>query len=256
MSKLPTFRNPDLFAQSVTHASCDSTGNGGATIGQGLLLPLVMEEMSLIHEPTHYFNNVIPPNNERLEFLGDAVLNFLAGEFLYKRYPQKTEGELTPLRSALVDERQLSAFAKTLELGQYLRLGKSAENQGGRNNSKILSSTFEAVVGAYFLDQNSDMDTVKSFVWPLFESVVDHQVIMAVQANYKSRLQEWIQSHYPCGQLPKYEVVAEKGPAHAKTFTVVVRVGDRVCGEGEGRSKQAAEKVAAQMALAELGELP
>lgn len=281
MVQLPTFHNSQLFTQAVTHSSYDGQGSGGASRGQGQLLPLspALElegwgldgsPEGLAIDPAADPHAVALPSgvyaSERLEFLGDAVLNFLAGEFVYKRYPRKPEGELTALRSALVDERQLSAFARALELEHYLRLGKSAENQGVRDNSKILSCTFEAVVGAYFLDQQSEVGAVRSFVWSLFETVADRQAMTAVQTNYKSRFQEWVQANCP-GCLPVYLVVEESGPPHAKVFVVNVQVcsgagtpqplpsgGQGVIwGEGSGRSKQAAEKAAARAALAALG---
>lgn len=309
MVQLPPFQDPKLFTQAVTHSSYDSTEDAGTHHQSGRLVPLVplnpageLEDWGTAppqpNTPGYPAtaspgqgsintapSDPLPPGvyaNERLEFLGDAVLNFLAGEFVYKRYPQKPEGELTALRSALVDERQLSAFAQELDLGRYLRLGKSAENQGVRQNTKILSCTFEAVVGAYFLDQTSQIEAVRSFVWPLFETVVDHQAVAAVKTNYKSRFQEWVQANCP-GCLPVYSVVAESGPPHQRVFEVRVQVRGEdgtpqlmptgtgahqpaataeptapnrlVWGEGQGRSKQIAEKAAAQMALGALDHL-
>ncbi|MEB3161850.1 MAG: ribonuclease III [Prochlorothrix sp.] len=273
--QLPTFQDPQLFIQAVTHSSYDGHSGGGASRAQGLLLPLnpALELEGWAWEDQGGAAAIgagaeLPAGvyaNERLEFLGDAVLNFLAGEFVYKRYPQKPEGELTALRSALVDERQLSAFARELGLGGYLRLGKSAENQGVRENAKILSCTFEAVVGAYFLDQQSQVGAVRSFVWPLFEAVADQQALTAIKTNYKSRFQEWVQANCP-GCLPVYTVVVESGPPHDKVFEVVVQVRSGqedpletlaqtvIWGRGTGRSKQAAEKAAAQAALAALAD--
>lgn len=112
-------------------------------------------ELALTHRSYVNEHPEVQAHNERLEFLGDAVLNFISGNFLYKRFPYKAEGELTPLRSALVDEQQLAKFAEMLELGPLMKLGKGAEREGGRQNANLLSSTFEAIVGAYFLDTNS-----------------------------------------------------------------------------------------------------
>jgi len=191
-------------------------------------------------------------NNERLEFLGDAVLNFLAGEFLYKRYPHKSEGELTPLRSALVDGRQLAIFAQKLHLGEQMRLGRGAELQGARENPNLLSSAFEAVVGAYFLDQDSSIEAVRSWIWPLFIAVVEDLAATAPRTNYKSRLQDWALAHQK--GIPVYEVIAESGAEHAKKFTVVVKVQGKILGQGQGRRKQTAEKAAAQQALDRLAD--
>ncbi len=192
-------------------------------------------------------------DNERLEFLGDAVLNFLAGEFLYKRYPDKPEGQLTPLRSALVDEKQLAQFAIALNLGSMMRLGRGAEINDGRNNPNLLSSTFEAVVGAYFLDTGSDIDAVRAVVMPLFDSVIDNFADTAVQVNYKSRFQEWALANI--GQNPTYAIVAQAGPDHARVFTAEVKVADKKYGMGQGHRKQDAEKAAARQALEKLGSL-
>ncbi len=186
-------------------------------------------------------------NNERLEFLGDAVLNFLSGEFLYKRYPEKPEGELTLLRSVLVDEQQLGQFAIALQINRHLRLGKGADQDGGRQNPNLLSSTFEAVVGAYFLDTGSDIDAVRAYVEPLFEAVVDQLTVSVSSVNFKSRFQEWALANV--GENPNYVIIAQSGPDHAREFTAEVRVGDRKYGEGQGRRKQDAEKAAAEDAL-------
>ncbi len=110
-------------------------------------------------------------DNERLEFLGDAVLNFLSGEFLYRRYPKISEGDLSHLRSTLVNNKQLSKFAIELHIDTQMRLGKGAEKDGGRHNELLLSSTFEAIIGAYFLD--SGIDAVRAFIQPFFTLVVD-----------------------------------------------------------------------------------
>lgn len=223
MPKLPIFQDDALLQRSLTHSS--------------------------------YINEhpEAGEDNERLEFLGDAVLNFLSGEFFYKRYPQKPEGELTPLRSALVDESQLAQFAIALNLGTLMRLGKGAEMNGGRENPNLLSSTFEALIGAYFLDTGSQIEPVRNYVEPLFQSVVDHLVVSAAQINFKSRFQAWALAEV--GQNPKYVIIAQSGPDHAREFTAEVHVAHQKYGEGRGRRKQDAEKSAAKQALAALGLL-
>jgi ribonuclease-3 len=219
--QLPKFQNYSLFERALTHRS------------------YVNEHP---HEKEH---------NERLEFLGDAVLNFLSGEFLYKRYRNKPEGELTPLRSVLVDEKQLAKFAVQLNLGNQLRLGKGAELEGGRTNPNLLSSAFEALIGAYFLDVDSDVNAIRSYIEDFFESVVEDLVIVAPAINYKSRFQEWALAN--CKENPKYIVVQEVGPDHAKEFTTEVWVSSKKYGKGRGRKKQDAEKDAARNALDKLG---
>lgn len=185
-------------------------------------------------------------HNERLEFLGDAVLNFLSGEFLFKRYPEKPEGELTPMRSALVDEQQLAKFAMALQLGRQLRLGKGAEREGGRQNTNLLSSAFEAIVGAYFLDTNSDITALRTYMEPLFASAAAPPLV-----NSKSRFQEWALAHV--GENPRYVIINQTGPDHAREFTAEVWVGNQKYGEGTGRRKQDAEKRSAEDALHRLG---
>jgi ribonuclease-3 len=214
---LPPFRNLLLFQQAMTHRS------------------YVNE-----HPETG-------EHNERLEFLGDAVLNFLSGEFLYKRYPTKPEGELTPLRSVLVDEQQLARFANSLGLGSLMKLGRGAECEGGRQNANLLSSAFEAMIGAYFLETNSDIEAVRVYVEPLFASVVDNLAISASNVNFKSRFQEWALA--TIGENPKYCITHQSGPDHDREFIAEVWVSDKKYGEGKGRRKQDAEKTAAKNAL-------
>lgn len=199
-------------------------------------------------------------DNERLEFLGDAILNFLSGEFLYKKYPQKPEGELTSLRSTLVDANQLAEFAQMLNLGEQLCLGRGAERDGGRQNLRILSSTFEAVIGAYFLDCNYDINPVRNFVLPFFEAIAARlnaqagaTSVYSGTVNYKSRFQEWALAHQSTN--PTYVVVQASGPDHAKTFVVEVRICEQWYGQGSGPKKQEAEKDAARDALDRLGLL-
>jgi ribonuclease III len=221
MLQLPPFQNPALLHQALTHRS---------------------------------FVNEHPEageHNERLEFLGDAVLNFLSGEFLYKRYPQKPEGELTPLRSSLVDEAQLAKFAIALGLGDRLQLGRGAEREGGRTNTNLLSSAFEAVIGAYFLDAHSDVAAVRIYVEPLFAIVMDQWDQSPPAVNVKSCFQEWALA--TLGENPKYVITNQTGPDHAKEFTAEVWVGRLKYGEGKGRRKQDAEKQAAENALRTLG---
>lgn len=212
----PVFRNPHLWQQAITHRSYSNE------------------------------HPLIGDNNERLEFLGDAILTFLSGEFLYRRYPDRAEGELTALRSALVDETQLAEFARWLALGPQLRLSRGAILQRGRDNPNLLSSAFESLVGAYFLDQNSDMDAVREFVLPFFIAVID-RLDQIDNRNPKSQLQEWAlaTSH----QIPRYQLVDAIGPDHDRQFTVEVWLQDHCLGQGQGRRKQDAEKEAARQAL-------
>lgn len=222
-SHLPQFRNKALLVQAMTHRSYANE-----------------------HADT-------VAHNERLEFLGDAVLNFLSGNYLFQRFPAQPEGELTQLRAALVDETQLANFAIALNLGPQLRLGKGAERDGGRQNANLLSSAFEALIGAYFLDSGSTIAPVQVYVEPLFDSVVDDLVIAVSKINFKSRFQEWALREL--GEVPKYAIIHQHGPDHAREYTAEVTVRQRVYGTGSGRRKQDAEKQAAEDALRRLGEL-
>jgi len=185
-------------------------------------------------------------HNERLEFLGDAILTFISGAYLYSRYPQRPEGELTAIRSSLVDKPQLYYFAQKLKLGEYLRLGKGAQQAGSRKSDRLLSSAFEALIGAYFIDQQQNIAAVKAYVEPMFDAVVEEAIARSI--NPKSRLQEW--AHQQTGETPTYTVISSSGPDHARRFVVEVSVGQQALGQGQGDSKKKAEKAAATAAMA------
>ena len=188
-------------------------------------------------------------DNERLEFLGDAVLDFLVGAWLYNRFPEMAEGQLTRLRAALVGNQELADFARMLEIGVAMRLGRGEAENGGRDRPALLGATFEAIVGALYLD--SGMQPVRAFVEPLLEVAV--QEIMAARLDHdaKSLLQEWSQAQ---GYGPPiYRTVSDSGPDHDKCFIVEVLINGQECGRGSGHSKQSAAKAAAQAALNSLG---
>jgi ribonuclease-3 len=192
-------------------------------------------------------------DNERLEFLGDAVLDFLLAEYLYGHLPNASEGELTGLRAALVRRETLARFARKLDLGQMLFMGHGEVETGGRNRPATLCAAFEALVGALYLDQG--LDDVSRFVLPLVErelAAAQTQMADHLDALYmkdpKSRLQEVVQG--TLGLTPRYRTVRAEGPDHAKVFTVEVLIGETICGIGEGPSKQFAAQRAAADALA------
>lgn len=222
-------------------------------------LPVIQDETLLRQALTHRsYVNEHPDageHNERLEFLGDAVLGFLVGELLYKRYPDINEAQLTRLRSNLVDEKQLAKFATQLGIGEQMRLGKGAIKEGGRANPSLLSDTFEAYIAAYFLE--SGVEAVRNFVEPLFKSAADSIVLPQSDADSKSlvdskgRFQQWALANFV--QNPEYIIIAESGPDHAKEFTAEVQVKGKVYGVGKGRRKQDAEKQAAEAALKKVG---
>jgi ribonuclease-3 len=203
-------------------------------------------QQALVHRSYLNENSVLHlVSNERLEFLGDAVLGFVVASELYSRFPDFSEGELTKLRSALVRGETLSRIALSLQLGDYLYLGRGEEDSGGRSRSRNLSCTLEAVIGAVFLDQG--LDVAQIFILKLLGSEFDGVVEDKFAADYKSRLQQIIQSERKI--TPVYRTIEEMGPDHAKLFTVEVLAGDIILGQGCGRSKRAAEMDAARHAL-------
>jgi ribonuclease-3 len=184
-------------------------------------------------------------DNERLEFLGDAVLDFVVGAYLYHRFPEMDEGELTSLRAALVRAETLADFARRLEIGRFLRLGYGEAETGGRERTPILCAAFEAVVGAIYLDQG--VEPVRTLVEPLIGPELVNIRARSLHKDAKSEFQVWAQKYFNI--TPRYKVVDSKGPDHARIFTVQVLVGQQVWGEGSGRSKQAAEQAAATAAI-------
>ena len=183
-------------------------------------------------------------DNERLEFLGDAVGDFIAADLLYNRFPDWEEGELTALRAAMVRADTLAQFAVELGLGAHLRLGKGEEHSGGRNRPALLGDAFEALVCAVYLE--GGMEAAAAFLLPFLCGFLDSRNSL-LRRDAKSRLQEWAQANYK--STPSYAIVEESGPDHARVFTVEVLVRGEPRGRGTGRTKQAAEQAAAQDAL-------
>ncbi|MEY3869858.1 MAG: hypothetical protein RLZZ338_3749 [Cyanobacteriota bacterium] len=225
MIKLPEFKDESLFIQALTHRS-------------------------YINEHPQEKDN-----NERLEFLGDAVLGYLVGELLYRRYEDMSEAQLTRLRSELVNEKQLAKFAIALGIGEKMRLGKGAEKDRGRENPSLLSDTLEAIIGAYYLD--STITPVRAFVRKLFTPVADSIVFPTSDTDpqnlvdSKNRFQQWALANF--GKNPEYAIIDQDGPDHAKEFTAEVYVNGKMYGVGRGRRKQDAEKKAAEVALKKVG---
>ena len=184
-------------------------------------------------------------DNERLEFLGDAVIGLIAAEFLYQRFPEKREGSLTSMRAYLVRKETLARFARNIQIGDYLLMGHGEDESGGRNRDSILSSTFEAVAGALYLDQGQKATV--DFLLPFFRPELERLQTDQLTKDAKSRLQEWSQAELK--QTPTYMTVSTTGPDHDREFTVDVYVGDNLLGTGKGKSKQQAAQAAAQDAL-------
>ena len=206
-------------------------------------------EQALVH--SSYINenpDFAPFSNERLEFLGDAVLGFVITEKLYQDFPHFTEGELTRVRATLVRGDTLAHIATTIRLGDYLYLGKGEEASGGRYKPTNLAGTLEALIAAVFLDQG--LVTARDFILTLLNEELQKIVSQGVEVDYKTQLQELIQSRQQ--PTPVYYVIEAAGPDHDKRFTVEVRVGDTVLGKGAGKSKRLAETEAARLALEQL----
>ena len=190
------------------------------------------------------------PSNERPEFLGDAVLGFVVTECLYRKYPQTPEGELTSLRAALVRAETLARMARALDLGEYLLLSRGEAATGGRERQKILSQTFEALIGVIFLDQGlpAAKRIILRFVKPELKRIEEEQLAK----DFKTRLQEVAQARRQI--TPVYRTVSAVGPDHAKVFTVEVLLGDEVLAQGSGATKQEAQQNAARKALEAWGD--
>lgn len=206
-------------------------------------------QRALTHRSYLNENPEVLEDNERLEFLGDAILDFLVGAWLYNHYPEMSEGELTRLRSALVRTEQLAEFAKQINLGEMIQLGKGEEESGGRERNALLCAAFESVVGALYLD--SSIKAVEDFIEPLIDKAAEQILIARRERDPKSIFQEWIQ-----GQgfgTPEYRVISSIGPDHNKTFLIQLWVGDTMYGQGTGNSKRVATKAAAQAALNAMG---
>ncbi len=184
-------------------------------------------------------------DNERLEFLGDAVIGLVAAEFLYQRFPEKREGSLTAMRAYLVRKETLARFARELALGDYLLMGRGEIDSGGRGRDSTLSSAFEAVLGALYLDQG--MEAAEAFLLPFFRPELARLQTDQLTKDAKSRLQEWSQATLKA--TPTYVTISATGPDHDRVFTIEVRIDGKTYGAGTGKSKQLAAQAAAQDAL-------
>lgn len=191
-------------------------------------------------------------DNERLEFLGDAVIDFVVAGYLYNRFPEMDEGELTALRAALVRAETLATFARAIDLGRYLRLGYGEEESGGRDRTPLLCASFEAVIGAVYLDRG--LEETRPIIERTIRPMLEQIRAGSLHKDAKSEFQVWAQARF--NRTPHYHVVGSEGPDHARTFTVRVTVGEETWGEGRGRSKQVAAQAAAAEAMARAEAMP
>lgn len=220
MKKIPTFKNQALFDQAFTHRS-------------------------FLNESKEKLDS-----NERLEFLGDSILSFVVSDYLFKTYPEFNEGILTNLRSLIVNTRSLAQSAKDLEFGKHLKLSHGEEESKGRENDSLLANSFEAVIGALYIDQGISASStfIEETLFPKIAAYVENKTFK----DPKSLLQEYVQSKKQ--NSPIYKVLHDEGPPHAKIFTIGVFVDETKLGEGIGKSKQEGEENAAKQALEQIQE--
>lgn len=194
-----------------------------------------------------YVNEQLDPemrDNERMEFLGDAVLNLVVGHLLMKDYPDMREGELSRVRANMVNETQLAEIARTIDLGSHLLLGKGEIQSNGWEKNSLLANALEAVIAAVYLDRG--FEAAAKLIEHHFMGLVKSATTLTTGQDYKSRLQEAVQSTIK--KIPQYKVVRESGPDHDKTFTILMTVGE-IRSEGVGKSKKTAEQDAARKGL-------
>nr|WP_207754889.1 ribonuclease III [Desulforadius tongensis] len=206
-----------LFYQALTHSSC-----------------------------AHENRNMGLTHNQRLEFLGDAVLELVISDYLYRKFPHSTEGELTKLRAAVVCEPSLAKVARGLALGLCLRMGRGEERSGGRERPSILADAFEALLGAIYLDKG--LEAARKVILQEMESIIEDVVAGRLEKDYKTELQEMLQQY--SADPVNYVILKEEGPDHDKTFTAGVVYRGKEVGRGTGHSKKEAEQRAAKEALA------
>ena len=205
-----TFKNKDLLTHDLTHKSCKK-----------------------------------PYNNERLEFLGDAVLDLIVGEYLYIKFPTANEGNLSKIRASIVNEKGFMRLANEISLGKYIMISNAEENNSGRNKPSILSNAFEALMGAVYLEEG--LETVRRITVEMMERVYPKIDLMTLFSDYKTSLQELTQARF--GVTPEYIMVGSTGPDHKKEFTVEVFVNKKSYAKATGPSKKEAEQEAAKITL-------
>jgi len=223
----------------------DSASDLEISLGYHFVRPELLEQ-ALTHRSYAVEHGIDALDNERFEFLGDAVLELVVSHLLFTRYGERCrEGELTRMRSFLVNESQLATQARRLKLGKHLRLGKGEDRSGGREKQSILSDTFEAVIGAIYLD--SGIEKVFSFIKRCFGDLLDQAMDTGLGQDYKSKLQELTQGRFH--SVPVYEIEKVSGPDHQRIFDVAIHFNGQVLQRGSGRSKKEAEQDAARKAL-------
>lgn len=245
-SAASTAPRPTVVRSSEPVTALNDYAELRAALGDPQLDPELLDR-ALTHRSYAYENGGLP-TNERLEFLGDSVLGVVVTETLYLTHPDLSEGRLAKLRAAVVNARALAGVGRGIKLGEYVKLGRGEESTGGRNKASILSDTVEAVIGAVHLS-GGGIETSAAVVHRLFDPLIEAASALGAGLDWKTSLQE-LSAEHGLG-VPDY-VIEDSGPDHQKTFTAQVRVGDRLYGNGTGRSKKEAEQAAAETAYGEI----
>ncbi len=213
-------------------------------------LGFIYENQALLDEALTHKSFKKPYDNERLEFLGDAVLDLVVGEYLYKKYPNYDEGKLSKLRASLVNEEGFTKLANHLKLGDYIYLSNAEENNNGRIKPSLLSNAFEAIIGAMYL--SSSLPKVEEIVIRLLEEVYPDMSLENLFKDYKTTLQELTQARF--GSTPEYKLVGSRGPDHLKEFEIAVCIENKEYARALGKSKKIAQQISAEIALKKLQE--
>jgi len=208
-------------------------------------LGYTFQDEKLIIEALTHKSYKQPYDNERLEFLGDAVLDLIVGEYLYKKFSSSAEGNLSKIRASLVNEAGFDKLARALKLGEYIYLSNAEENNGGREKSSLLSNAFEAVMGAVYLE--AGLERVNSIAIDLIEKNHKEISLDSLFRDFKTTLQELTQARF--GVTPQYKVMASRGPDHLKEFEMAVFIEDKEYARAIGKSKKIAQQEAAQVAI-------
>ena len=203
------------------------------------------KDKQLIIEALTHKSHKQPYNNERLEFLGDAVLDLIVGEYLFKKFPHSNEGILSKIRASLVNESGFTLLARELNLGSYIFLSLAEENNNGRDKPSLLSNAFEAILGAIYLE--AGLEISKNITIQLLEKCHPKINLDALSKDYKTALQELTQSTH--GVTPSYEVIGSSGPDHKKEFEIAIILDNETLSQAKGKSKKEAQQKAAQLAL-------
>jgi ribonuclease-3 len=208
-------------------------------------LNYTFKDKQLIIEALTHKSDKKPYNNERLEFLGDAVLDLIVGEYLFSKFPKSNEGILSKIRASLVNESGFTLLAREINLGEYIFLSMAEENNNGRDKPSLLSNAFEAVIGAIYLE--AGLDVAKEISVKLLEECHPKIDLQSLSKDYKTALQELTQATH--GVTPQYEMLGSSGPDHKKEFEIAVILDDKTIATAKGKSKKEAQQKAAEIAL-------